>query len=117
MNAFLDALLLVSFIVCGVYSLRMAIQMKSWRELKPNKFIYPHGCEPEDCADPAGFLAFMWPRMLALGLLCLMTALTFLGGTYLRFYPEEMICATFVVGVATVFVYVSTVRRTGNRFW
>ena len=50
MNAFLDALLLVSFIVCGVYSLRMAIQMKSWRELKPNKFIYPHGCEPEDCA-------------------------------------------------------------------
>ena len=91
--------------------------MKGWKELKPNKFIYPHGCEPEDCADPAGFLAFMWPRMLALGLLCLMTALTFLGGTYLRFYPEEMICATFVVGVATVFVYVSTVRRAGNRFW
>ena len=109
MNAFLDALLLVSFLVCGVYSLRMAIQMKGWKELKPNKFIYPHGCEPEDCADPAGFLA--------LGLLCLMTALTFLGGTYLRFYPEEMICATFVVGVATVFVYVSTVRRAGNRFW
>ena len=43
MNDFLDILLLASFTVGGVYSLWTAVQMRSWKELKPNKFIYPNG--------------------------------------------------------------------------
>ena len=46
MNDFLDILLLASFTVGGVYSLWTAVQMRSWKELKPNKFIYPHGGDP-----------------------------------------------------------------------
>ena len=46
MNQFLDILLLASFVIGGVYSLWTAVQMRRWKELKPNKFIYPNGCEP-----------------------------------------------------------------------
>ena len=74
MNQFLDILLLASFVIGGVYSLWTAVQMRRWKELKPNKFIYPNGCEPGDCTNPEGFRAFMRPQVLLFGLLCLATA-------------------------------------------
>ncbi len=64
MNQFLDILLLASFVIGGVYSLWTAVQMRRWKELKPNKFIYPNGCEPGDCTNPEGFRAFMRPQVL-----------------------------------------------------
>ena len=68
MNQFLDILLLASFVIGGVYSLWTAVQMRRWKELKPNKFIYPNGCEPGDCTNPEGFRAFMRPQVLLAGL-------------------------------------------------
>ena len=68
MNQFLDILLLASFVIGGVYSLWTAVQMRRWKELKPNKFIYPNGCEPGDCTNPEGVPGFyeatgaaLWP--------------------------------------------------------
>ena len=103
MNDFLDILLLASFTVGGVYSLWTAVQMRSWKELKPNKFIYPNGCDPKDCNNPDGFR--------------LATALAFLGGTYLHFCPDEMIWAAFALGLGAVAVYFSAIRRASTKFW
>ena len=111
MNQFLDILLLASFVIGGVYSLWTAVQMRRWKELKPNKFIYPNGCEPGDCTNPEGFRAFMRPQVLLFGLLCLATAATFLAGTYLSFCPDELVCRVAVV------VYISALRRSYTRFW
>ena len=99
MNQFLDILLLASFVIGGVYSLWTAVQMRRWKELKPNKFIYPNGCEPGDCTNPEGFRAFMRPQVLLFGLLCLATAATFLAGTYLSFCPDELVWAAFALGL------------------
>ena len=117
MNDFLDILLLASFTVGGVYSLWTAVQMRSWKELKPNKFIYPNGCDPKDCNNPDGFRAFMQTKTLIFGVLCLATALAFLGGTYLHFCPDEMIWAAFALGLGAVAVYFFAIRRASTKFW
>ena len=108
MNQFLDILLLASFVIGGVYSLWTAVQMRRWKELKPNKFIYPNGCEPGDCTNP---------QVLLFGLLCLATAATFLAGTYLSFCPDELVWAAFALGLVAVVVYISALRRSYTRFW
>lgn len=92
MNQFLDILLLASFVIGGVYSLWTAVQMRRWKELKPNKFIYPNGCEPGDCTNPEGFRAFMRPQVLLFGLLCLATAGNLPGRDLSELLPRMSWC-------------------------
>ena len=116
MNQFLDILLLASFVIGGVYSLWTAVQMRRWKELKPNKFIYPNGCEPGDCTNPEGFRAFMRPLFLSYPM-AHAAAATFLAGTYLSFCPDELVWAAFALGLVAVVVYISALRRSYTRFW
>ena len=42
--------------------------------LSPSRFLYPADCKPELCRDPAGFIAFAFPRMTAFSVLGLLLA-------------------------------------------
>lgn len=117
MDEALDILLLVSFFIGGVYAVWTSLQMRGWTELRANKFIYPNGCTLENCQEPQAFLRYMRPRVLLFGVLCLLTAVTFLCGTYVPQCPRWMLWITLALGVSAVALYVFNIRRVGARFW
>lgn len=117
MDVFLDVLLLVVFITGGAYSFWTVAEMRRGQALRPNKFWYPTNCAPAECEDPEGFKVYMRPRILAFGILCLLTAATFFGGSYLSFCPKELVWVAFVLGVGAVGLHLLAVRKAGARFW
>lgn len=65
---FLDVLMIVMIIGCGLYAIYTAIRVKREYMFFENKFLLPGNCKPEDCTDPEGFFDFIAPRMLFFGI-------------------------------------------------
>lgn len=114
---FLDALLQISFLAGGVYSLFTGIQMARWDKLRDSKFIYPTNCKPADCTDPAGFRGFIRPRLLLFGVFCLLTAVCSFFASFVPASPGWLVWAAFGLGVGAVALYASAIRRAYTRFW
>lgn len=77
MDNVLSALLLILLLGSGIYALYIAIRLKKTYTLFDSKFLYPANCAPKDCVDVEGFISYMLPRMLTLGLVCTVMGILF----------------------------------------
>lgn len=75
MDVFLGGMILLMLVGSGGYALYTYFRLrKSWGFFD-NKFLLPGNCPPEECLDPEGFLEYIHPRLLILGVLCCVAAI------------------------------------------
>ena len=102
-------------------AVRSAIRLSRTYELKPNKYIYPANCKPENCLDPAGFIGFIVPRLwifgglgLAVSALILLIEFTDL----FRFLPAWISNGLSLFLFLPLFVwYIVFINKAAKRFW
>lgn len=114
----LTLLLLVMLFGCGIYALYTYIRLRRTCMLFPNKFLYPGGCTAETCVDTDGFMDFIEPRLLLLGIVMLLLGIAYfvysfaLQGDYLW----GDIVAIFVPAGVLVW-YMLVQRKASKLFW
>ena len=62
-------------LACGVYALYTAIKLWKLNKLFPNQLLVPKDAKPGDCLDEEGYVGYVKPRLLILGIV-----LTVVGG-------------------------------------
>lgn len=118
MTTMLDTLLIVMLIACGIYCIYTYIKIRKTCLLSPNRVLYPGNCKPEDCIDVDGFMDFMLPRVLILGILLVLSG-AFLG-YMLKVVKYESIglnVAYMVVPIVFFVWYVIAQRKAAKEFW
>lgn len=66
-------------LVCGVYLLYVVIKLRQVGHLFPNQILIPKDAKLSDCLDEEGYISFISPRLLIVGLLVTLTALVCLA--------------------------------------
>lgn len=118
MASMLDTLLIVMLIACGIYCIYTYFKINKTCMLSPNRVLYPGNCKPEDCIDVDGFMDFMLPRVLILGILLVLSG-TFLG-IMLKVVKYDSIwlnVAYMVVPILFFIWYVVAQRKAAKEFW
>lgn len=120
MDNLLQIIMLALLGGCGIYAIYTVIKLKKLGYLFPNRFMYPANCKPEDCTDVPGFIDYITPRLLILGIACLLLA-GFLGVCwYTALLPLPVwvnSLALPLVGVAVFGWYIAIQNKVYKRFW
>lgn len=117
-DGMLSLILLVMLYGSGIYALYTYFRLRRTCDLFPNKFLYPGGCKAETCVDVDGFIDYIEPRLLLLGV-----AMIVCGVAY--FYYSMIWKTTFlwadilsIVLPAGIFVWYMVVQnKASKRFW
>ena len=80
---------------CGVYILYTFVKLMIYGRLFANSLLIPSGKKPEDCDDPAGYIAYVKPRLLVVGIVVLVFGIVSLINESLQFF-------TFAASMASV---------------
>ena len=114
----LDMVMVVMLLGCGVYALYSALKLKKLCYLFPNNFLYPGDCKPEACVDASGFIVYITPRLILLGI-----GMVLIGGLFLLnmlVFKEDSLwinLASVIVPQALLAWYVIAQRKAAKRFW
>lgn len=102
---------------CGVYCIMTFIKLRIAGRLIPNGLLVPKDKTPKDCEDEAGYLRYMSPRLLILGIVTALFGAVSLLNDYLKFY--NMTISLILTGVAfvTVVWYGVCNYRANKRHW
>ncbi len=118
MGDMLSMILLLMLFGSGIYALYTYFRLHKTCMLFPNKFLYPGGCAPETCVDVDGFIDYIEPRLLLLGI-----AMILCGAAYLT-YSLALRATNTLVDIATILVpagifvwYMFVQRKASKEFW
>lgn len=97
------------------------IRLNKSYDLVPSRFLYPANCDPALCRDPAGFIRFMTPRLIAFGVLGLLLAVFFVLNEMTALFsalPDwfSKWAAPFLFVPLFVW-YVIFINQAAKRFW
>lgn len=117
-DGMLSLILLIMLYGSGIYALYTYFRLHRTCGLFPNKFLYPGGCTAETCVDVDGFIDYIEPRLLLLGV-----AMIACGIAY--FYYSMVLKATVlwadilsIIVPAGIFVwYMFVQRKASKEFW
>lgn len=87
---------------CGIYILYTFIKLQAYGRLFPNSLLIPTGKSPKDCDDPEGYIAYIKPRMVIMGIFVLVFGIVSLLNETLQFFPF----AATMVSVAITFLVI-----------
>ena len=118
--SFWDLIMLAILLWAGGYALYSAIRLKREYYLYDNKILYPGKCPPENCRDVDGFISYIFPRILALGI-----ALLLFSGLYAITKYTTLLSSTtwfdYIVmpltGVAIFIWYLIIQQKAAKKFW
>ena len=112
MNGIFDVLI-TAF---GGYILYAWFMMKTRKEIKGGMFL-PQGTDPKKCKDPDGYIAYIGPRFLLMGIICMLSGLLGLAIDYLGILPEGMYLV--VTGFFLVFLvwYGIMSKKAVKKYW
>ena len=88
-------------LACGIYALYTAIKLRKLGRLFSNQLLIPKDSKPGDCLDEEGYVEYVMPRLLILGI-----ALTLSGGVCLADSQWQISAMLFPTAADAVF-YVS----------
>ena len=102
---------------CGVYILYSYVKLRMVGRLFPSSLLIPNGRQPKDCLDEEGYIRYIRPRLLVIGV-----AITVLGLAMLAdgtFYQLSQGLAMGLIGLALAFLvwYGVCSARANRRFW
>ncbi|MBQ3356793.1 MAG: hypothetical protein IJG45_06735 [Oscillospiraceae bacterium] len=117
-DGMLSLILLIMLYGCGIYALYTYFRLRRTCMLFPNKFLYPGGCTAETCVDVDGFIDFVEPRLLLLGIAMIVCGLAY-------FYYSMILKANFlwadiaalVIPTGVMVWYMFAQRRASKEFW
>ena len=117
---FLNMLMAAMLLWAGIYAIYSAIKLKKLYYLFDNRYLYPGNCEPKNCKDQYGFIDYIFPRILTLGIVCLLIgivyALTRFTGLFaIPDWLVEYVCPG--IGVLAFAWYVVVQKKAAKRFW
>lgn len=118
--SFWDLIMLAILIWAGGYSLYSAIRLKRENYLIDNKILYPGKCPPENCVDVDGFIRYIFPRILGLGIALLLFAALYGITKYTNLLPSKKWFDYIVMplaGVAVFVWYILVQNKASKRFW
>ena len=113
------ALILIALLFgSGIYALYTYFRLRKTYELFSNKFMYPGNCATDNCVDPDGFIDYMLPRLLLLGIVMVLFGIAY------TFYCVMMQPGTLLLDIVSliipigIFVWYMLVQRKASReFW
>ena len=117
-DGMLSLILLVMIYGVGIYALYTCFRLRRTCMLFPNKFLYPGGCTAETCVDVDGFMDFIEPRLLLLGVAMIVCGLAY-------FYYSMILKANFlwadiaalVIPTGVMVWYMFAQRKASKLFW
>lgn len=117
-DGMLSLILLIMLYGCGIYALYTYFRLRRTCMLFPNKFLYPGGCTAETCVDVDGFIDFVEPRLLLLGIAMIVCGLAY-------FYYSMILKANFlwadiaalVIPTGVMVWYMFAQRKASKEFW
>ena len=100
-------------LVCGVYALYTAIKLWKLNKLFPNQLLVPKDSKPEDCLDEEGYVDYVKPRLLILGVVLTLVGVICLADSQwqlsAKLLPQVENAAFFVVEGGIVLCLLSLV--------
>jgi hypothetical protein len=78
MDGILGAIILLLLFGSGVYAIYTYIKLQQMWGFFDNKFLLPGNCLPEDCKDTNGYLEYIAPRLLGLGIVCTVAGILYI---------------------------------------
>ena len=114
----LDIFMLAILVGAGIYALYCAIRLRRTYLLFPCKMLYPGNCSHTDCLDEEGFIHYIFPRILILGI-----ALLVLGGAFavcryvLKLDSLIFNICSMVLPLAVLGWYIVVQRKCAAAYW
>lgn len=118
MIGMMDMIIVVMLFGVGLYALYSAIRLYKEQMLFPNKILYPGDCKPEDCTDEGGFIDYIIPRVIAVGVIFLLMGIGMVLVLYVFKLDTIWInLASMVLPVAVLVWLVVWQRKAAKLFW
>ena len=118
MSGMLSLILLLMLFGGGAYALYTYIRLRRTCMLFPNKFLYPGNCTADTCVDVDGFIDYILPRLLLLGVGVLLCGVAYLVyALVLKASNLWVDIAALVVPTGIFIWYMFVQRKAAKEFW
>lgn len=118
-DTILAVLLGITYVYIAFTAISHFIRLRKEGMLFESKLLYPTNCSMSGCIDEAGYVDFISPKMLLIGIVCGICAV-YEGVSYFLWESIPLwlnIICTFVVPILLV-VYMVVIYRLGaKRYW
>ena len=118
--AFLNFLMAGMLLFAGGYAIYSAIRLKVQYYLFENRYLYPGNCEPKDCKDAYGFIDYIFPTILTLGIICFLLGLLYASTRFTSLISLPTWVVDYLipaVGFLAFVWYVIVQRKAAKKFW
>lgn len=102
---------------CGAYILYTYIKLTAYGRLFPNSLLIPNGRNPKDCDDPEGYIRYVKPRMLIVGVIVLVFGIASLVNETLQFLSFEASIASTVFTFLVIVWYGVCSSKAYKLYW
>ncbi len=100
----------------GGYILFAGFQMKMTHKIKGGMFL-PQGIDPEKCLDRDGYIEYITPRFLLLGIICLLSGLLGLAADCLGILPQNTYFVITLLFLIFLVWYAVTIKKAVEKYW
>lgn len=125
-SAVLDILILATVFGSGAYALYTYLRLnREWRIFN-NAFLRPANCPAAECNDPDGFLEYVHPRLLLVGIACLVSGILYVPVAIPGLAESLQIGSVLgnilmigspLLGFAALVIYMVAQGKAAKRFW
>lgn len=104
-------------LAAGAYVLYTWYRLLVAKRLFANSLLVPKDRTPKDCADADGYIRYILPRLLVLGLFLFLFGAVSMANSSLQFYSDTVAIALNFVALAVIAWYAVCSVRAVKRFW
>lgn len=104
-------------LVCGGYILLTWFKLRAAGRLFPNNLLIPRDKSPQDCLDQAGFILYISPRLLTVGIIVGLSGLAGLANAWFQFYGFWVSEGIIAVCLIALVWYCVCNARAAKKYW
>lgn len=102
---------------CGIYILYTYAKLRIAGRLFPNGLLIPKDRSPKDCSDSEGYIRYIQPRLLIIGIFITIFGALTLVNEYLHFMDTNAILASIGVALAVLIWYGVCSGKANRRYF
>lgn len=104
-------------LAAGAYVLYVWYRLLAAKRLFANSLLIPKDRKVKDCADSDGYVRYILPRLLVLGLFLFLFGVVSIANSSLQFYSDTVAIALNFVALLVIAWYAVCSVRAFKRFW
>lgn len=104
-------------LAAGAYVLYVWYRLLVAKRLFDNSLLIPKDQRPKDCKDADGYIRYIRPRLLVLGLVLFLFGVVAIANSSFQFYSDSVGIALNFVALAVLIWYGVCYNRSYKRFW